>query len=1123
MTKEKFRDIPIKPETRNDYVDEMVEMHLMGDSAAQKAREGGKKGKSYDEAVTGLSLEGKYAEARFEKGELPFFEDMGFDNVVYDECHFFKNSVEPGKVANDTAFIPTAGVAAIAREISVKSHYIRKQNCGRGVVGLSATPVTNSPFEIFNQLLQVADLEYFKNMGIHGPDDFIRTFGRIESVQKVKMTGEVKTMDGLKGFQNLDGLRGLFNRFVNVKTAADVGAEVHIPEGVERRFPTEMSEDQEAIYDQLREAGKEAIKNVKKDPGRVLSIMRDMERVATDPDMYFHQMTFTFPAKYADNLNALVKDLPRTKEVKVEDDEKEGETEKVKLALRYTLDRQGDIMRLVVPDDYEGDVMGRLLKFGISKLDVCHPLTPKYAELIRNAKKHLEQSGKQIIFTEEKTQHQKIIRILLMHLPISEDNVAVINATEANGDKLDKISKAYNGGQVKIVVANKKAEVGVNLQRGTTAIHHLTLPWTPASINQRNGRGVRQGNHVDFVDVHYYLAQSKPRANGARPGSLDDLRLNNLQSKARWIDELFNSSASEFLNPDADDDSIGADVFADDPEEAARIRKQRREEEAAKAREAARQKMRIELSKLAMWTEELDGLDDEKEVRREKLTAVVAKLERKLAEAEVAYKAEKNDDTRAELDGAKYSLQINKDALANLDANTERKRESLKGKIKMARGAMESAERSGNLPFDKALVENPKCVVHVNGTVFAPGKFVEIATSDWDAKKRAVCRVKSINIKDKTVALEYVVGTRPGHDMRVDGETMTPVNKVKAAANVAYTEDDVAIMRILAGTISYSEIPNKLTRDQFQKFGHQLKLSPYDVKAYRDQSGKLRLERYGDNTQGLVYPEMTDDFAREVVKVWVETKSEEDRKMAVSLLGESLFGKAWSEFVPKGTDAEISAEIARQWAENDYVKKYGDDPENLRYLLASAERDLSNTVMRLWPNTEDVKRVMDTFFQGVKADLDLKVAELQAAREREAEERRKQEEAERIAREKMEDEERKKKLDALKADPNFRELPQAIVDRLAKIGLTIRLNTVDVRLRGMTGSGKRFTHLFLSDRNAKSGVLYRVKDNVLKPIYKAAFTSDWTEARGAWWHMPIDKIDANGGLEKLAATLERNA
>ena len=77
----------------------------------------------------------------------------------------------------------------------------------------------------------------------------------------------------------------------------------------------------------------------------------------------------------------------------------------------------------------------------------------------------------------------------------------------ASGDKLERISKAYNSGELKIVLANKKAEVGVNLQKGTTAIHHLTLPWTPASINQRNGRGVRQGNKVDSVAVYYYCGK----------------------------------------------------------------------------------------------------------------------------------------------------------------------------------------------------------------------------------------------------------------------------------------------------------------------------------------------------------------------------------------------------------------------------------------------------------------------------------------------------------------------------------------------------------------------------------------------------------------------------------------
>lgn len=53
----------------------------------------------------------------------------------------------------------------------------------------------------------------------------------------------------------------------------------------------------------------------------------------------------------------------------------------------------------------------------------------------------------------------------------------------------------------------QKAEVGINLHRGTTDIHHLTLPWTPASIAQRNGRGARVGSNRASVRVHYYCGK----------------------------------------------------------------------------------------------------------------------------------------------------------------------------------------------------------------------------------------------------------------------------------------------------------------------------------------------------------------------------------------------------------------------------------------------------------------------------------------------------------------------------------------------------------------------------------------------------------------------------------------
>lgn len=67
-----------------------------------------------------------------------------------------------------------------------------KKNGGRGPVLLTATPVVNTPIDAYNMLSHVLPKEYWQNMGIYGPDDFVKFFGktRLETVQKI--SGEVE-------------------------------------------------------------------------------------------------------------------------------------------------------------------------------------------------------------------------------------------------------------------------------------------------------------------------------------------------------------------------------------------------------------------------------------------------------------------------------------------------------------------------------------------------------------------------------------------------------------------------------------------------------------------------------------------------------------------------------------------------------------------------------------------------------------------------------------------------------------------------------------------------------------------------------------------------------------------
>ncbi|KJV08083.1 helicase-related protein [Methylocucumis oryzae] len=246
-------------------------------------------------------------------------------------------------------------------------------------------------------------------------------------------------------------------------------------------------------------------------------------------------------------------------------------------------------------------------KVGIPEKEVAHPITPKYAELIKNLTIELEAGGKQIIFIEEKTQHQKLARILVHFLPITMENIGVINATDAAGEKLQRISDAYNAGKIKIVIANKKAEVGVNLQKGTTAIHHLTFPWVPASMQQRNGRGVRQGNTVDTVKIYHYIGK----------GSFDLFRLNLINQKGNWINDILRGTESSVENKG--DGHLSAEdvmvLLSDNPEEARARMDEAKAKRDAKKKDKADKAMVINLNQLVEARKKLSLLSGWKKRR----------------------------------------------------------------------------------------------------------------------------------------------------------------------------------------------------------------------------------------------------------------------------------------------------------------------------------------------------------------------------------------------------------------------------------------------------------------------------------------------------------------------------
>ena len=570
MTKEKFSTIPIGEDTIEGYVNYMSEKALLGVKNSKALKKGSYASVKEDEGRRGsLSTTGKL------KYELPTFEQLGIDNIIADECHFFKNSLEGGSLAQSTQYVSSAPVAEIAANMAMKAYAVRQMNGGKGFYGLSATPVTNSPLEVFNMMALVAGPECFKDGCIGTPDQFLQFFGDIQSDLVVGVDGEADSKQCLMGFKNLDGLRSVFHKYCNLKTVTDVAQEIHVPLQEDTKEEVENTKEQQEIYAKLRSVAKN-VKNSRELRGKTFTVIRDMDRVNVDVDMFYHKVTYIFRRTYEDKLRKIVSDINSTTS-RTKFFEDINITDKLNLHIYESMDDIGNAADITVErnkayvkidENLVDKFEGMLRKAGVvdknNDLDADHPIPPKYAKMIANIEKHFAEDpkGKQIIFTEEKSQHKKIQTILYKHVNgIEPNSVAIINAEEASGTKLDKISKAYNSGEYKIIIANKKAEVGVNLQKMTRALHHLTLPWTPASIQQRNGRGVRQGNKQASVAVYYYLGK----------GSFDEYRQNNLVKKSNWIGQLLTGKAKTAENADAlqgDDMDI---MLAENPEEMKRL------------------------------------------------------------------------------------------------------------------------------------------------------------------------------------------------------------------------------------------------------------------------------------------------------------------------------------------------------------------------------------------------------------------------------------------------------------------------------------------------------------------------------------------------------------------------
>ena len=419
------------------------------------------------------------------KDDVLDFEQLGIDRIFLDEAHNYKNLYYYTKMHNVAGLSNTE--AQKAWDMYFKSKYINEITDEKGLIFATGTPVTNTMAEIYNfqRYLQPKALQ---ELGIHNFDDWATLFGEVQQSVEVRPDGNgFKMRSRFNKFVNLPELMSLFHEVMDIKLAKDMKElAASLPKCEIINEVAEASPDQkEAMKDLERRAN--AI--YEKDPSRnprdnMLVITTDGRKIGLD-------------MRLRDPLND---------------------------------DFAGSKINLCVDNVYK--IWERSKDTQGTQLIFCDWGIPKD----KKSSSTSDDDDNGISFSEDALAGNFCIyddiKQKLIARGIPENEIAFIHDAKNSDSKKDEIIKATREGKIRVLLGStKKLGTGTNVQDKVVAMHDLDCPWTPAELEQRKGRMVRQGNENTNVELYRYVTN----------GTFDSYLWQVLEKKQQFISQIMTS------------------------------------------------------------------------------------------------------------------------------------------------------------------------------------------------------------------------------------------------------------------------------------------------------------------------------------------------------------------------------------------------------------------------------------------------------------------------------------------------------------------------------------------------------------------------------------------------------
>lgn len=476
ITHSGFERIGVKPDTKKAFLENKIEeWHAALEATKESDGDNRTSVKQLERNIEGLERNLDTLLDAKEKDGAVFFEDMGVDKLYIDEAHEFRKLNFVTKMGNIKGIDPAGSQKAM--DLDLKLQLLRKNNPTRAFVGASGTPVTNTMGELYT-IQRYFQPEQLEQDGLHHFDSWSNQFGEVVEGLEQNAAGNYEVVPRFARFVNVPELMSRVRSFMDVLTSNDLSDYVVRPdvatggrEVVAIPTPDGFKEYQASLAERI-DAIRQRSGKPEKGDDIILSVIGDGRFSAID-------MRFVDPSLPSDpnsKLNRVITDMVEA----------------------YHATSDNEYVTDGAVDELNGGALMMFTDIGLG-----------------------EQSAASRGFDMKEWINSELIR-----QGVKPEHIAFMRDNKTHAKK-GKLFDDMRQGRKRIMIGGKDMETGVNAQKRLTHLFHLDAPWFPASVEQREGRIIRQGNQNKEVVIKAY----------ATKGSYDSTMWSMVARKARFIEQ----------------------------------------------------------------------------------------------------------------------------------------------------------------------------------------------------------------------------------------------------------------------------------------------------------------------------------------------------------------------------------------------------------------------------------------------------------------------------------------------------------------------------------------------------------------------------------------------------------